>query len=232
MEMGPLEAWSSPSGQRLVIEFRRIPAHEQIAEYQYRDVEKAILMDEIRSQFRIAEAPLRHVRPHRSLTRLHEQAAAPHGQVQGGGPIEPGALARDGFEGDAALREKLSRGGAGGSALATVEDRWGHAAVLLCVIRRAAVCAACRAAIQAIRGAAIIVVLLGVLVGCRSGEEWTYDKPRVTAGQLDRDLTQCRQIARPTGTFAYPSLTGPDREALNKCMEKRGYTVIRRPEGG
>jgi len=65
--------------------------------------------------------------------------------------------------------------------------------------------------------------------GCRSTEEWTYDKPRVTAAQLDRDLTQCGQRARPTGVFAYPAMTGPDREALNACMQKRGYTVIRRP---
>ena len=67
--------------------------------------------------------------------------------------------------------------------------------------------------------------------GCRSGEEWSYDKPRVNAAQLDRDLTQCGQRARPTGVLAYPSMTGPDREALNACMQKRGYTVIRRPSG-
>lgn len=86
----------------------------------------------------------------------------------------------------------------------------------------------------AVRRVAIAVALPVVLVmagsGCRSAaEEWSYDKPRVTAGQLDRDLTQCAKEARPTGTFAYPAMTGPDREALNKCMEKRGYTVIRRP---
>lgn len=67
--------------------------------------------------------------------------------------------------------------------------------------------------------------------GCRSAEEWSYDRPRVTAYELDRDLTQCAREARPTGTFAYPSLTGPDRVAFNRCMEKRGYTVIRRPAG-
>lgn len=78
--------------------------------------------------------------------------------------------------------------------------------------------------------AAIGAVLL-VLGGCRSSEEWSYDRPRVTPFELDRDLTQCAQQARPTGTFAFPSLTGPDREALNRCMEKRGYTVIWRPGG-
>jgi hypothetical protein len=89
---------------------------------------------------------------------------------------------------------------------------------------------------RAIRRVAIVVALVVVLPmtgsGCRSAEEWSYDKPRVTAGQLDRDLTQCAKEARPTGTFAYPAMTGPDRQALNTCMEKRGYTVIRRPAGG
>jgi hypothetical protein len=85
---------------------------------------------------------------------------------------------------------------------------------------------------RALTRAAVLAVVLAAGAGCRSAEEWIYDKPRVTPAQLDRDLTQCGRQARPTGTFAYPSLTGPDREALNKCMEKRGYTVIQRAEGG
>jgi hypothetical protein len=81
------------------------------------------------------------------------------------------------------------------------------------------------------RVAALLLAVLAV-PGCRSAaEEWSYDKPRVTAGQLDRDLAQCAREARPTGPFAYPSVTGPDRDAFNRCMEKRGYTVIRRPSG-
>ena len=78
----------------------------------------------------------------------------------------------------------------------------------------------------------VLAAVLLAVAGCRSTEEWSYDKPRATAAQLDRDLTQCGRQARPTGTFAYPAMTGPDREALNTCMEKRGYTVIRRPAGG
>jgi hypothetical protein len=77
----------------------------------------------------------------------------------------------------------------------------------------------------------VIATVLIAGAGCRSAEEWSYNRPRVTPFELDRDLTQCAQQARPTGTFAYPSLSGPDREAFNKCMEKRGYTVIRRPAG-
>jgi hypothetical protein len=76
-----------------------------------------------------------------------------------------------------------------------------------------------------LRVTALAVVL--ALAGCRSSEEWSYDKPRVTSAQLDRDLTQCAHQARPTGPLAYPAMTGPAREALNACMEKRGYTVIR-----
>lgn len=75
---------------------------------------------------------------------------------------------------------------------------------------------------------AVLAAVLASIAGCRSAEEWSYDKPRVTPAQLDRDLTQCGQRARPTGALAYPSMTGPDREALNACMQKRGYTVIRR----
>ena len=79
-----------------------------------------------------------------------------------------------------------------------------------------------------LRLTALVLILAGA-AGCRSGEEWSYDRPRATPAQLDRDLTQCAREARPTGTFAYPSMTGPDREALNACMQKRGYTVTRRP---
>ena len=67
--------------------------------------------------------------------------------------------------------------------------------------------------------------------GCRSAPEWSYDRPRVTPAQLDRDLTQCSQQALPSGALTFPSLTGPDRQALNTCMERRGYTVIQRPAG-
>ncbi len=72
-----------------------------------------------------------------------------------------------------------------------------------------------------------MAVLLAGLAGCRSGEAWIYDKPKVTSAQLDRDLTQCRQRTLPKGALAYPAIAGPDREALNACMEKRGYSVTR-----
>ena len=74
---------------------------------------------------------------------------------------------------------------------------------------------------------ALIIVLLPVLATCRSGGEWVYDKPKVTPAQLDRDLTQCRQLTMPKGGMAFPALTGPDREAFNACMAKRGYEVTR-----
>ncbi|MGH7335528.1 MAG: hypothetical protein ACREKS_22840 [Candidatus Rokuibacteriota bacterium] len=72
-----------------------------------------------------------------------------------------------------------------------------------------------------------MIILLAGLASCRSGAEWIYDKPKVTSGQLDRDLAQCRQLTMPKGVLAYPALTGPDREAFNACMEKRGYSVTR-----
>jgi hypothetical protein len=75
-----------------------------------------------------------------------------------------------------------------------------------------------------------VAVVIGCLAaaGCRSGTEWVYDKPRATPAQVDRDLTQCRQLTMPKGVLAYPALTGPDRDAFNACMEKRGYSVTRR----
>lgn len=72
-----------------------------------------------------------------------------------------------------------------------------------------------------------MVVLLATLAACRSGTEWIYDKPKVTSAQLDRDLTQCRQLTMPKGALAYPAVTGPDREAFNACMQKRGYSATR-----
>jgi hypothetical protein len=74
---------------------------------------------------------------------------------------------------------------------------------------------------------ALILGLLSAGDGCRSGGDWIYDKPKVTSGQLDRDLAQCRQLTMPKGALTYPSLTGPDREAFNACMEKRGYSATR-----
>ena len=89
-----------------------------------------------------------------------------------------------------------------------------------------------RRARRVLHAAALSVALLSTVPGCRSAAEgWSYDKPRVTPGQLDRDLTQCAREAHPTGPLAYPSVTGPDRDAFNACMQKRGYTVSRRPAG-
>jgi len=78
------------------------------------------------------------------------------------------------------------------------------------------------------RGRAVaVVVLLAAVSACQAGPDWIYDKPKVTSAQLDRDLVQCRQLTMPKGALAYPALTGPDREAFNACMEKRGYSVTR-----
>lgn len=73
----------------------------------------------------------------------------------------------------------------------------------------------------------VLAAIVAALAGCASGGEWTYEKPGATTFQVDRDLAACRKAATPRGGFAYPALRGPDREAFNDCMRRRGYTVSR-----
>lgn len=78
-------------------------------------------------------------------------------------------------------------------------------------------------------GSVTLALLLVGLGACATGEQWVYDKPTATSAQLDRDMIQCERLARPTGTFSYPALTGIDRDRFNTCMEGRGYRVTRAP---
>ncbi len=69
-------------------------------------------------------------------------------------------------------------------------------------------------------------VLASVLLvgGCASGE-WVYDKPNATAAQVDHDLAICRKESmRKTAVAVTPSQR-VDRDAFNRCMERKGYTV-------
>jgi hypothetical protein len=73
-------------------------------------------------------------------------------------------------------------------------------------------------------GATLLTLMIGA-GGCASGgaHHWDYDKPRLTAIKLDRDLRECRREAyRP---FALAVFNRIDEEALNRCMERRGYTI-------
>lgn len=67
---------------------------------------------------------------------------------------------------------------------------------------------------------AACAVLLG---GCAS--HWIYDKPSFTAGEVDRDKAACAREAPSRSVFAVFLPEPVDREAFNRCMQQRGYSV-------
>jgi hypothetical protein len=64
-----------------------------------------------------------------------------------------------------------------------------------------------------------------VLPGCAATREWIYEKPRTTPAQLDQDKRTCRKVAPSRSVFKTFDTEKVDREAFNRCMEGRGYTV-------
>jgi hypothetical protein len=74
----------------------------------------------------------------------------------------------------------------------------------------------------------VIRVLLAVclLAGCAS-TQWTYTRAGVTPAALDHDLETCRREAHRPHWFALTRSARLDRDALNRCMERKGYTVRR-----
>ena len=70
-----------------------------------------------------------------------------------------------------------------------------------------------------------VVAAILLLAGCSSTGEWVYNKPRTSAVQVDRDLGTCRkESTRNTAVVLTPSQR-LDRDAMNRCMERKGYTV-------
>ncbi len=70
-----------------------------------------------------------------------------------------------------------------------------------------------------------VVTAILLLAGCSSTGEWVYNKPRTSAVQVDRDLGTCRkESTRNTAVVVAPSQR-LDRDAMNRCMERKGYTV-------
>jgi len=73
--------------------------------------------------------------------------------------------------------------------------------------------------------AAFVVASISLAAGCSSSGEWVYNKPNTSAVQVDRDLIVCRkESTRGTAIVLMPSQR-LDREAMNRCMERKGYTV-------
>jgi hypothetical protein len=76
-----------------------------------------------------------------------------------------------------------------------------------------------------IRPTALALLLLALLPACAS-ERWVYYRPNITLARLDQDLTACRKAALVPGrlTKIWKS-ERIDQDALNRCMERRGYTA-------
>lgn len=68
----------------------------------------------------------------------------------------------------------------------------------------------------------LLPLLALALDGC-AGQRWEYDKKGVTAVKLDHELRECRREAyRP---YTLSIFNRVDADVLNRCMERRGYTV-------
>jgi hypothetical protein len=67
---------------------------------------------------------------------------------------------------------------------------------------------------------------LCLLAGC-AAERWSYTRAGLTPVRLDLDLESCRKQAHRPHWFALTRSARVDREALNQCMERKGYTARR-----
>jgi hypothetical protein len=70
------------------------------------------------------------------------------------------------------------------------------------------------------------VLGLCLLAGC-AAERWSYTRAGLTPARLDLDLETCRKQAHRPHWFALTRSARVDQEALNQCMERKGYTARR-----
>ena len=75
------------------------------------------------------------------------------------------------------------------------------------------------------RRATVLVGVAALLAACAGSQEWIYEKPRTTPAQLDHDKTMCRKAAPTRSLLRALQEEKVEREAFNRCMEGRGYTV-------
>jgi len=76
-----------------------------------------------------------------------------------------------------------------------------------------------------VRAGVSLALALCLLAGC--AERWAYSKPGLTPARLDQDLDACRREAHRPYWFAFVRSARVDQDALNRCMERRGYTAQR-----
>jgi len=82
------------------------------------------------------------------------------------------------------------------------------------------------AGLALVRAAVALALALCTLAGC-AAQRWSYTKPGMTPGRLDQDLESCRRLAHRPYWFAFTRSGRVDQEALNQCMQRRGYTAQR-----
>jgi hypothetical protein len=76
------------------------------------------------------------------------------------------------------------------------------------------------------RTTAVAALIVGLgLAGCAA--RWSYTKPGVTPSRLDQDLTACAREADRPYSFAFTHPARLDRDKVNQCMERKGYSAHR-----
>lgn len=72
----------------------------------------------------------------------------------------------------------------------------------------------------------IAAAALAAAAGC-ARDHWVYEKSRTTAVRMEEDMSICRKEATARSKIAVFPGERIDRDAFNRCMEHRGYTVRR-----
>ena len=79
------------------------------------------------------------------------------------------------------------------------------------------------------RAARALAALALAAAACATPQEWIYEKPGLTTARLDHDMTACRKEALDRFSIALLPSQRVDREAFNRCMERKGYAVTPAP---
>lgn len=66
------------------------------------------------------------------------------------------------------------------------------------------------------------LLALPLLTACAE-KHWVYDKPGMTPATLDHDLDACGKETIRASRVAIFRSQRSDQEALNRCMERKGY---------
>lgn len=70
-----------------------------------------------------------------------------------------------------------------------------------------------------------LLPLILLALGACASERWLYDKPKATTARMEQDMAACRKEASSPYGFAIFHADRLDREAFNRCMERKGYTA-------